>query len=166
MTAGMTEEGWRTTEELRALSTEYATAADERDGERFAGLFVEGGELVVPNLPDDPRPVLIRSGHQALRRVPEMLRRYDRTFHLVSNHRYHLEDETASGEVQCVAHHVTAGDRPADGEGTDTLWFIRYRDDYRRTGSGWRFVRRELHLQWIEEHRVTIFPVPASGRPG
>jgi hypothetical protein len=34
------------------------------------------------------------------------------------------------------------------------VWFIRYRDDYRRTDTGWRFVRRELHLQWVEDRPV------------
>ena len=39
------------------------------------------------------------------------------------------------------------------------VWFIRYRDQYRRTGLGWKFVRRELHLQWVEEHPVRVLGV-------
>jgi hypothetical protein len=132
-------------EELRALSDQYAAAADDRDGDRFAGLFVADGELVVPNLPKDLRPVVTRAGRDALRQVPDGLRRYVRTFHLVSNQRYRVEGDRASGEVQCVAHHVSADGSGGAGEGTDTVWYIRYRDDYRHTGSGWRFVRRELH---------------------
>jgi hypothetical protein len=42
------------------------------------------------------------------------------------------------------------------------VWFIRYRDQYRRSGAGWRFVRRELHLQWVEEHPVTALGVPPT----
>ena len=42
--------------------------------------------------------------------------------------------------------------------GTDTVWFIRYHDTYRSTDSGWRFARRELHLQWVEER-----PIAAPG---
>jgi hypothetical protein len=100
-----------------------------------------------------------------------MLGRYDRTFHLVSNARFVVEGEEATGVVQCVAHHVTAGapSGPAGAggaapAGTDTVWFIRYHDRYRRTGSGWRFLRRELHLQWVEEHPVALLGLPPDRR--
>ncbi len=79
------------------------------------------------------------------------------------------------GEVPCVAHHVTG--RSADGRagratrgppaGTDSVWFIRYRDDYRPDRAGWRFVRRELHLQWVEEHPVAVLGArPDRSAPG
>ncbi len=148
---------------LLALSVAYAAAADARDGEAFAGLFVEEGELVVPRYPTDLAPVITRSGPNALRQVAEMLRRYDLTFHQVSNARFDVQGDEAGGEIQCVAHHVSAGvpSEPAGAvgpvpAGTDTVWFIRYRDRYRRSGPGWRFLRRELHLQWVEEHPVTV----------
>ena len=155
---------------LRSLSTAYAAAADARDGEGLASLFVGDGALVVPSFPSDLRPVVTRRGHDALVQVAEMLRRYDRTFHLVTNHRFAVEGDTASGEVQCVAHHVSlTGGRP-DGDpvdagpaATDTVWFIRYFDRYRRSGAGWRFERRELHLQWVEEHPVAVFGAPTGG---
>jgi hypothetical protein len=174
-------------EALLALSVAYAAAADARDGEGLASLFVEDGALVVPKLPTDLRPVVTRAGHDALRQVAEVLRRYDRTFHLVSNARFEVAGDDASGEVQCVAHHVTAAHRQSDAAGspgaappgtappgaapagtapagTDTVWFIRYRDRYRRSGPAWRFVRRELHLQWVEEHPVATMGAPPEGR--
>jgi hypothetical protein len=168
--------------ELRALSTAYADAADARDGAAMAALFVSDGSLVVPDYPSDLRPVVTRQGHQALQRIPEVLRRYHRTFHLVGGARYDVDGDRATGEVQCVAHHVTADGGPGpdgsvggngpDGSrraeptraGTDTVWFIRYRDRYRRSGPTWRFVRRELHLEWVEEHPVALLgPPPADG---
>jgi hypothetical protein len=163
-------------DELRSLSVEYAAAVDDRDGEGLSRLFVADGELVVPNLHDDLEPVIIRSGHDALRRVPDGLRRFDRTFHQLSNHRYAVEGGLASGRVQCVAHHVTSapdgtagdgtsGDGTAgDGTaGTDVVWYIRYRDDYRRTDGGWKFVRRELHLQWVEDRPISSMGPPDGG---
>jgi ketosteroid isomerase-like protein len=173
------EPGWAE-DELRSLSLEYAAAVDNRDGERLARLFVPDGELVVPNFPDELGPVVTRSGHRALRRVPEGLRRYDRTFHQLSNQQYAIDGGQATGQVQCVAHHISAAPAPAapddgapdDGDaaaesgasghggngtgGTDVVWFLRYHDDYRLTDEGWRIVRRELHLQWVEEHPVTV----------
>ena len=160
---------------LLALSLAYAAAVDARDGDGLAGLFVAEGELVVPRYPADLRPVVTRSGHDAIRQVAEMLRRYHLTFHLVANARFQVAGDDAGGEVQCVAHHVTAAD-PSDASGTDgpgpagtdTVWYIRYRDRYRRSGPDWRFVRRELHLQWVEEHPVAAVGVPPVDptRPG
>jgi len=158
---------------LLALSVAYAAAADARDGDGLASLFVDDGALVVPKFPSDLRPVVTRSGHDALRQVAELLRRYQRTFHVVSNARFEVVGDEASGEVQCVAHHVTGGDQPdaagTDGSGpagTDTVWYIRYRDRYRRSGPDWRFVRRELHLQWVEEHPVTMVGAPPGEAAG
>jgi hypothetical protein len=156
-------------EALRALSTAYAAAVDTCDGAMLASLFVPEGELVVPNYPDDLRPTITRKGHEALRRLPDGLRRYHRTFHQVSNHIYAIEGDRATGEVQCVAHHVTGtGGRAEDGRaGTDSVWFIRYRDEYRRTGAGWRIERRQLHLQWVEERPVAVLGAAPPGRgPG
>ena len=86
---------------LRLLSTSYAAAVDLRDGDRFASLFVEHGELVVPNYPEDFRPSITRAGHDELRRIPEALRHYRRTFHQMSNHEFVIEADTASGSVRC-----------------------------------------------------------------
>jgi len=152
--------------ELRSLSTGYAAAVDGCDGTMLAALFVPDGVLMVPDYPDDLRPVIARRGHDALRRLPDGLRRYQRTFHQVSNHHYVVAGDRASGQVACVAHHVTgaggaAGDRPA---GTDSVWFIRYRDDYARTAAGWRIERRELHLQWVEEHPVAVLGAGPTDR--
>jgi hypothetical protein len=160
-----TEAERRIEEELRDLSTEYAAAVDERDGERFAGLFTDDGELVVPRLPDELRPVVTRSGHDQLARIPAALSRFERTFHQMSNHRFAIGDAVARGEVLCLAHHASlagggAGGGAADGigdgvgAGTDLVWVIRYRDTYRDTGPAWRIARRELHLQWVEERAI------------
>jgi hypothetical protein len=149
-------------EELRSLATDYGLTVDDRDGDRFAQLFVEDGELVVPKYPEDLRPVITRSGHEALRKIPDGLRRYDRTFHQISNHRYELDGSHATGTVLCVAHHVSFGPEAGVGGGTDLVWFIRYNDSYRRTDAGWKFVRRELHLQWVEEHAISASSAPTS----
>ena len=160
---------------LTALSTEYAVAADTRDGERFASLFTDDGELVVPKVPTDLRPVVTRRGRAELLVVPDGLRRYDRTYHQVTNHTFTVVGDRAEGEVVCTAHHVsrapdTDGPRvPGDSgattdapEGTDLVWFIRYHDTYRRTDHGWRFERRVLDLQWTEEHPVVRMGAPPS----
>lgn len=154
--------------ELAALVISYAAAVDGRDGDRLAGLFVEDGELVIPKVPVDLGPVVVRKGSEVLRQIPDGLRRFTKTFHEVLNREFTIEGGIARGVVYCVAHHVTAaegaearsdGAKPAAGagaDGTDAVWYIRYLDDYRRTAAGWRIVRRELHLEWVEQRPVSL----------
>jgi len=163
---------------LRSLSVAYATAVDGRDGVALASLFEVDGALVVPDYPSDLRPVIVRAGREALERIPDGLRRYDRTFHAVSNQSYVVDGDRARGEVLCMAHHLSAtgaygSSAPADGPahrpadrpaGIDAVWFIRYLDAYHRSDSGWKFVRRELHLQWVEERPVKV--LGAAGAAG
>jgi len=168
---------WEDEAALRSLSEQYAAAADDRDGGRFAELFVPDGVLMAPKYPDDLRPVKSLAGWKALRLVSEALGRYERTFHQVTNARFTIEGDQASGEVQCTAHHLSAageaGSTPREdgstGDGPtwiDHVWFIRYRDQYVRTPRGWRFGRRVLELQWVEDHAVVrIGPAP-TGRSG
>jgi hypothetical protein len=162
---------------LRGLSTSYAAAADLRDGDRFAALFVEDGELVVPDFPLELRPVHTRSGQDRLRQIPDFLRQYPITFHQVTNHEFAIDGDTAHGNVQCVAHHLTAIDPsappapsvgsgveegPAKPEGSDFIWYIRYQDDYQRVDGDWKFRRRSIHLQWVEERPVLRMGIPTS----
>lgn len=158
-----TSERRRIEEELRDLSTEYAAAADQRDGQRFAGVFTPDGELVVLRPQDQHRPVSTRSGRDQLAESTDALSHYARTFHQISNHRYRIGDGEAWGEVLCMAHHALAGPGGSDA-GTDVVWVIRYRDTYRDTGPAWRIARRELHLQWVEE-RPIVPPGIVSDHP-
>ncbi len=154
--------------QLLDLSIAYAAAADARDGERLALLFVEDGELVVPRYPDDLSLAVTRAGREALRSIPDALRRYERTFHVVSNQQYEVEKDRARGQVLCIAHHIVPADEPAGsgpGAPTDLVWHIRYIDDYRQEEGSWWFTRRELHLQWVEARPVVALgpPWPPSG---
>jgi hypothetical protein len=142
-------------EALRWLSAEYAAAVDRRDGQRFAALFVPEGALVVPDYPHGLAPVVVRSGRRVLERIPDGLRNYRRTFHQTSDHRYTVDGDRASGDVRCVAHHVS-GHADKSAVGTDTVWYLHYQDEYARTEAGWRFLRREIHLQFVEELPVVV----------
>ena len=80
-----------------------------------------------------------------------MLTRYDRTFHFVGNHRYWRNGDTASGEVYCLAHHLSTD---TDGA-TDFVMLIRYLDRYRREPAGpWLIEDRLLRVDWSELHTV------------
>jgi len=161
------------TARLRALSLGYAAAVDALDGDAFAALFTEDGELWVPDPSQGPEPTVCRSGAGSLRRIPSGLARYHVTHHRVGPAEYVVTGDSATGEVTGVAHHLTVSvtdppDAPtasAGGPGIDTVWFLRYEDRYRREDDGWRIARRSLHLRWIEERPVgRVGPARAPGR--
>ena len=146
--------------DLRGLSLAYAAAVDTLDGPGFAALFTSDGELWVPDPSTGGAPTICRSGHEALARIPSGLARYRSTRHRVGTATYAVDGATATGEISGVAHHLrTTADGPGlpapDGlPGTDTIWYLRYLDDYRLEAGVWRIARRALHLDRVEERPV------------
>jgi len=136
--------------ELRALAESYAHGADRGDRDAFLSAFHPDGRLLVFTNSDDDEPRGVREGHEALSVIPDMLRRYDKTFHFLGNHRYSVDGDTASGEVYCMAHHMTTDIHGA----TDFVMLIRYLDSYRREpGGAWRIAEREVRPDWTESRR-------------
>jgi hypothetical protein len=161
MTAGspgkQAERGERAADELaiRRLAALYARAADRGEPETFAGVFLPGARLRVywPSDTDTPRTDL--TGQDALAGVPGRLaERYARTFHFLGQSTYEIGDDEASGEVYCLAHHLTAGgsgDTDGTGGGTDFVMHMRYSDTYRRDEQGeWRIAERTAQVDWTE----------------
>ena len=60
---------------------------------------------------------------------------------------YAIGDGEATGEVYCVAHHLT----PDAHGGTNYVMYIRYEDTYRPDADGvWKFAQRRLRVDWTE----------------
>lgn len=137
-------------EALRDLSDRYAAGADHRDPALYTSVFLPEGHLFVHNPADGP-PIGQRHGHEALARVTELLGKYDLTFHFLGNRRYALADDglTATGEVNCIAHHITRADA------TDHVMHIRYEDRYARAADGtWAIDERRLRVLFTETRRI------------
>jgi hypothetical protein len=133
---------------LRELSERYAAACDRGDGDAYAAVFTPDGRLRVfdPHPAAEARVEIV--GRERLAGVPLALQRYTRTFHFLGNATYDVGADTATGEVYCLAHHLTA-----DGHGgTDYVMFIRYQDDYVRADPGerWLIADRRLLVDWTE----------------
>ena len=133
---------------LRRLSALYAAGADGREAEAYADVFLPGARLQVYRLPDVDTPVSVMTGHGELARVPGMLRKtYARTFHFVGQGLYEVDGDEATGEVYCLAHHLTV-DRHG---GTSYVMHMRYQDAYRRDGQGdWKIAERVAFIDWTE----------------
>jgi SnoaL-like domain len=141
--------------DLRSLSERYARGVDRRDPAMFVGVFHADGVLEVYH----PRhtDVLARQmqGREELGRVTELIKRYERTFHLLGQSSYDVDGDSAVGEVYCVAHHISS----IDGEDTDRVMYIRYEDEYRYRDGRWGIQRRRLRNEWEELRAV----VPSTG---
>lgn len=136
------------TAELFDLSVRYAAGADRRDADLFVSAFLPDGRLRRFDGADAVAPTSDRRGHAALREVPGLLARYAHTFHHLGQARYDEDGEVASGEVYCVASHVSAGE-PSTPAMVHVM-HIRYLDTYRRVATGWGIEDRRVVVDWAE----------------
>jgi ketosteroid isomerase-like protein len=143
---------------LRDLVEAYASAVDRLDATLFQSLWTDDAVLCV-HFPDGREPVELTG--EAIAGVPARLDDlWQRTFHLVANHRVTLEGDEALGELYCVAHHVRGAGRVS----VDHEMTIRYDDVYRRVGGEWRFARRDVVMLWTHDRTITG-PIAARGVP-
>ena len=133
---------------LWELALRYAQAVDRCDFGALETLFCEDAEQVIPflNLHYRNRSEIIAG----CGRIAEM---FDSTYHAVHNHLVALAPpgasaDEASGEVYCVAMHLS----DEDGKRTKQDMGLRYLDRYRREQGEWRFSRRELLQDWSQRH--------------
>jgi hypothetical protein len=139
----------KTEGQLRQLAVRYAVAADRRDGNRFTEVFFPNATVTIRNGPD----LLTICGHGELRRIPERLRRYDRTFHMLGQSTYRVLHGEASGEIYCIASHLKVD--------VNTVMYIRYEDDYQQNSIGqWLIRSRIVVVEWTETHPIFGSAVP------
>ena len=137
---------------VQELSYRYAAGVDRRDESLFLSAFHPDATLTIRRArPDGKEKIIVRTGHDELRTIPQLIARYTKTFHFVGNHRCDFAGDVATGEVYCTAHHLDVG---PEGD-TDHVMFIRYQDVYRRDAEGhWLIASRGLVVDWTETHAV------------
>jgi hypothetical protein len=103
--------------------------------------------LVLPDAPDVLDPVRAFTGRSEIVATLSVLDRMPLTFHALAGQVFDAGPEpgTATGEIACVAHHMSAR-----GDGvSDLVWHCRYTDVYRLDGRTWRIARREQRIDSI-----------------
>ena len=141
---------------LRSLVESYALGVDQRRSADVASLFAADGVLVVPATPTGLAAPVERVGRSAIAKAMDGIARYDRTLHAIVGHVVGGSvGGQATGVASCLAHHV----RGLDGGGLSALvWGMHYFDDYVFVSDegelAWRFARRRLEVDWIEERPV------------
>ena len=133
--------------ELSDLVHRYAAYVDARRFDNIAELFTATAELVLPKPPEQLAPAIHHNGAAGIIAAMGALAGITRTHHSIVGEVYTAgAGDTATGEITGVAHHWTAsGERI-----TDLVWYLRYADEYHRTGPVWRIARRALTIDAIE----------------
>jgi hypothetical protein len=132
--------------ELRSLAEQYARGVDRHDDvDGFVALFLPDAVIEIYDPSDAAEPRVVPS--ERIARIPESIQRYDRTFHFLGQSTYDIGEGEATGEVYCIAHHLT----PDQHGGTNYVMYIRYQDTYRPDADGaWKFAQRQLRVDWTE----------------
>jgi ketosteroid isomerase-like protein len=135
---------------LRVLVDDYAYAVDNCDSAGVAELFSEDGVLELWPDPASPTPRTIRRGRSEIVAAIDLMARYYATMHVIANYSSRVDGDTAQGWTRCLAHHVE-GEPDAR---IDLVLAVNYVDAFARTGVGWRFTKREVHVLWTSTTAV------------
>jgi hypothetical protein len=147
----MTESTDHTREILRSLSARYAAGVDRRDLGLFLGVFHPDASLVTyPPSAAGASSGHRMQGHDEIGQVIARIAVYRRTFHHIGQGLYDVGDATATGEVYCVAHHISS----KGGPWQERTMYIRYEDEYRGGGGDWKIASRAVRVDWTEDRTV------------
>jgi len=133
---------------LRRLIDEYSRAVDTRDGTRFASVFSPDGILAVYE-PGKDEPSLTYTGTDELSTVVELVKGWNTTMHIMTNHTVGINGDKAEGLVYGLTLHLKDG---AEDKGECTLMVMQYRDQYAHSDGRWWILRRDVLRQWTEYH--------------
>ena len=132
---------------LRNLAERYAQGVDRRDRDVYVGAFHPDATLEVHHPTESEEGINVMRGHDQIGRVPDFIKVYPKTFHLLGQSTYDLDGDRATGEVYCMAHHLT----PDRHGGTNYVMYIRYDDTYRCDDGEWRIATRRVNVDWTDQ---------------
>jgi hypothetical protein len=123
-----------------ALAWRYASLIDDREFQQLDQIMLPSIRIIGPGY--------VMDSLDQVRQGMEILRQYDRTFHMVGNQLGNwAADDVWSGETYCIASHVYQ----RDGVEWKLDMAIRYQDRIVRHENGLRFAQRELRLAWTQD---------------
>jgi hypothetical protein len=136
---------------IRELVEAYAYCADRRDAKGQMALFTEDTHFVVYMDAKDPKPSQELHSREALAPVFADLNKYAATMHFLGQSTIlTLSDDRGTGEVYCIAHHLTV-----DGlKRSLMIAALRYADSYAKRDGAWLYAERLLYVDWIEQRAL------------
>ena len=99
------------------------------------------------------RNPMIMSTHRELPKIIQAVEYWPRTFHMIGQALYQIDEQYAQGEIYCVAHHFSSS-QPGDGD--DYVMYIRYVDAYSQEPDGrWLITARDVVTDAVERRGVS-----------
>ena len=136
---------------IRELVEAYAHCADRRDAPGQMSLFTADTHFVVYMNAKDSMPTQELHSREDLAPVFEELKKYESTMHFIGQSTIlTLTDDRATGEVYCMANHLTV---EADKRRL-MVAYLRYYDRFVKADGVWLFAERLLYVDWLEERAL------------
>jgi hypothetical protein len=132
---------------IRELIDAYAHCADRRDAKGQMALFTGDTRFLVFMDATAAEPTQELNGRESLAPVFDDLNQYVATMHFNGQSTILLDEDRATGESYCLAHHLKVGQ---DGQYTMMIASIRYLDELVKQDGRWLFAERRLMVNWTE----------------
>ncbi|SFS09075.1 nuclear transport factor 2 family protein [Sphingomonas jatrophae] len=123
---------------LEELAMAYCHAVDRQDYVLLRSLYHDDAI-------DDHGPMFYGSPDEYVAWLPSMLSNWSATSHQLSNMLFLVDGDRAEGELAVTAYHRTKDDR------REMIAHGRYMDSYEKRDGIWKFFRRSLALDWMED---------------
>lgn len=145
------------------LLSRYAASVDHRDYADLAATFGDNGRLIMTSeaSADEGPATVLTGGDTIAEAVRTAHAHYEVTYHLLGQHRVEPDpenDNVASVEAYCVAHHVYTHDSTR----YDRVLHIRYHDRVSRAGDTCRFDERRLIVDFSDHRQLSPPPDGAA----
>jgi hypothetical protein len=136
---------------LMQLAWAYCRAVDRRDYRLLRSLYHDDAV-------DDHGAMFCGSADDYVAWLPQMLAGWEATSHSISNALFVVEGDHAEGELVTCAYHRSLPPDPRE-----LIIHGRYLDQYQRREGIWRFSRRSLVLDRLEEKAAQDFSDLVAG---
>lgn len=132
---------------IRELVDTYAHCADRRDAKGQMALFTEDTRFLVFMDATVAEPTQELHGRESLAPVFDNLNTYRTTTHFNGQSTITLDENRATGESYCLAHHASVDE---SGQRALMIASIRYLDEFTKQDGDWFFAERRLMVDWTE----------------
>jgi hypothetical protein len=131
---------------IRELVDAYSHCADRRDAKGQMALFTKDTHFVVYMDAKSSTPSMELNRREDLAPVFGDLNKYEATTHFNGQNTVVLEGDRATGELYCIAHHVSS----SGGKRTIFIASLRYYDTFVKADGTWLFAERKLLVDWTD----------------
>jgi hypothetical protein len=135
---------------IRELIEAYAHCSDRRDGKGQMALFTPDTHFIIFMDAKSSQPAMDLRCREDLAPVFADLNKYEATTHFLGECTIVLDNDQATGETYCLAHHVSA----VEGKRSIFVASLRYYDVFVRADGRWLFGERKLIVDWTETRPI------------